>query len=159
EADREIVNELLARLDSNERRTAEALEAVETRLSTLDEQISQVPGFPERPEDVPGYQALETALRKVVEHIETSEKHSRDTLKSVHDRMGEIAQKAATAESERVLSSAPVIARLDDRLADVVTRLERTEAATQHAIPSLVDLEVTKLSEKLDAVPGLIAGG
>src|SRR5207244_2012850 len=33
-----------------------------------------------------------------------------------------------------------------------------TEAATQHALPRLVDLEVTKLAERLDAVPGLIAG-
>src|SRR5207302_550311 len=96
EADREIVNELLARLDDSERKTAEVLEAVQTRLSTLDEQISQLPAFPERPEDVPGYQALETALRKVVEHIETSENHSREALKSVNDRMGEIAHKAAT---------------------------------------------------------------
>src|SRR5205814_6705957 len=141
EVERAIGHRLPARLGAGERKTAEALEAVQTRLSTLDGEISQVPVFPERPEDVPGYQALETALRKVVEHIETSEKASREALNSVHDRMGEIAQKAATAESERVLSSAPVIARLDDRLADVVTRLERTEAATQHALPRLVRSE------------------
>src|SRR5205823_7670055 len=89
EADREIVNELLARLDDSERRTTEALEAVQARLATLDEQISVTPAFPERPEEVPGYQALETALRKVIEHIETSEKAGREALKSVHERMGE----------------------------------------------------------------------
>jgi localization factor PodJL len=160
EADREIINEIIARLDSNERSAAEAFEAIRAHLSSLDEQLAQpaAPAFPEKPEDVPGYQALESALRNIVDHIENSEKKNREALKSVQERMAEVAQKAASAESERILQSAPVIARLEDRLSDVLTRLERTEAATQHAIPSLVELEITKLSERLDAVPDLIAG-
>jgi len=160
EADREIVNEILARLDSNEHKTAEAFQAIQAHLEALDQQFTQAPrsAFPEKPEDVPGYQALESALRNIVDHIETSEKKGREALRSVHDRMAGVAQKAAGAESERMLQSASVIARLEDRLSDVVSRLERTEAATQHAIPSLVDNEVNRLSERLETVPGLIAG-
>ena len=70
--------------------------------------------FPDKPEDVPGYQALESALRNIVDHIETSEKRSRETLKTVQDRIAEVVERAASADSERIQQTAPVIARLED---------------------------------------------
>ena len=55
-------------LTPKERQTVEALSAVNERLSLLARQISQIgrTGGPERPEDVPGFPALESAIRSAL---------------------------------------------------------------------------------------------
>jgi localization factor PodJL len=159
DADREIITEILARLDRNEQIAAEAFQAIDKRLNAIGTQAMQSSrqAFPDKPEDVPGYQALESALRNIVDHIEVSDKRTRETLKTVQDRMTEIAERPAGGEGEGVLQNAPALARLEDRLTEIVSRLDRAEAATQHALPSLVEYEVTRLSERLDTMPVLIA--
>ncbi len=95
--DRLAFERILNRMDNNERQTVEALTAVNERLSVLGRQIA-LAAKPqkaiEKPEDVPGYGALEQAIRNVVEHIEVSEKRTRDSLKSMQDRLGEMAERA-----------------------------------------------------------------
>ncbi|MCB1431862.1 MAG: hypothetical protein KDK75_05295, partial [Alphaproteobacteria bacterium] len=72
--DREAIDRVLSRIDSNERKAVEAFTAVNERLSVLGRQIAMSQKAPspvfEKPEDVPGFSALEAAIRNVVEHIE-----------------------------------------------------------------------------------------
>ncbi|MFL5259802.1 MAG: peptidoglycan-binding protein [Hyphomicrobiales bacterium] len=117
EADREIIKAIIDRLDEDERKTAQALEAVHAHLCALNQQLADLPrfGFPERPEDVPGYPALEGALRNIVEHIETSERKSQEALKAVQNRL---AGAGRSSEVQR---------RLDELLA----RRSRAEVASR----------------------------
>jgi localization factor PodJL len=86
--DEEAFARVLERIDDTERQTVEALTAVNERLTMLAQQIAVQPRAEPfvRPEDVPGYSALESAIRNVVEHIEVSEKRTRDSLKAMQDR-------------------------------------------------------------------------
>jgi localization factor PodJL len=127
--ERDALERIVGRIEDNERQTVEALTAVNDRLTILARQMSQQgrSGGYERAEDVPGYPALENAIRQVVEHIESSEKRTRDSLKSMQDRMAEIAEHHGAPNGDDILRAAPVLAGLESRLADMVNRIQRSE--------------------------------
>ncbi len=154
QADSDMLNRILGRMDSNERQTVEAFTAVNERLSILGRQIAQAArqkAF-DRPEDVPGYPALETALRNVVDHMESSEKRTRDTLKTLQDRMAEMAQRATTAASPAVIQSAPAFVGLENRLSELAERVNRSENKVQDTLPELVRGELSHLAERIESV-------
>jgi localization factor PodJL len=155
--DESALDRVLERLDDNERQTVEAFSAVNERLTVLGRQIATLPqaqGF-ERPEDVPGYSALESAIRNVVEHIEVSEKRTRESLKAMQDRLGELAeQSAAQPRADFAQRTAPVLANLDARLTELANRLLRTESALQANMPDQVRREIALLAERIDSVKG-----
>lgn len=138
-AGREEFDRIFERVDENERQTVEALTAVNERLSMLARQIAQLgrPSALERPEDVPGYPALESAIRSVVEHIEVSEKRTRDSLRSMQDRLAEVADRRSAPTGEDLLRAAPVLSGLDSRLADLVNRIQRSEGLMTERIEGM----------------------
>ncbi len=146
--DVESINRILSRLDGNERQTASALSAVNERLSILGNQIAQV--AEKKPEDVPGHQALETALRNIVDHIEVSEKRTRESLRLMQDRMGDMAQRAA--ESTAVQQAVPAFNDLEIRLNELAQRVERSEATASASLPDLVRKELGQLAERVEQV-------
>jgi localization factor PodJL len=137
--EREALERIVGRIEENERQTVEALTAVNDRLTILARQISQLgrPGGYERAEDVPGYPALENAIRQVVEHIEGSEKRTRDSLKSMQDRMADLAEHHGAPNGDDILRAAPVLAGLESRLADMVNRIQRSEGLMSERIESV----------------------
>lgn len=139
-AEHEEFERIVERLDENERQTVEALTAVNERLTLLGRQIAQLgrPGGFERAEDVPGYPALESAIRSVVEHIEVSEKRTRDSLKSMQDRLADMAERrAGVANGDDILRAAPVLSGLEARLADMVNRIQRSEGLMTERVESV----------------------
>ncbi|MGQ0485001.1 MAG: hypothetical protein ACT4SY_06575 [Hyphomicrobiales bacterium] len=146
--DVESINRILDRLDGYERHTASALSAVNERLSILGNQIAQA--AERKPEDVPGYQALETALRNIVDHIAVSEKRTRDSLKAMQDRLGDMTQRAG--ESDAVQQAVPAFNDLETRLNELARRVERTEATAGAGLPDLVRKELGQLTERVEEV-------
>ena len=128
-AEREEFERIIERIDENERQTVDALTAVNERLTFFARQISQLgrPGGLERPEDVPGYSALESAIRSVVEHIEVSEKRTRDSFKSMQDRLADFSERQGVPNGEDILRAAPVLSGLESRLGELVSRIQRSE--------------------------------
>jgi localization factor PodJL len=153
-ADNETFTRILSRVESNERQTVEAFTAVNDRLSVLGRQITQSTRARDtRPEDHPGYQALEKAVRGIVEHVETAEKRNRDNFKSLQDRMTAMSQKAAAAPQEAISKQAPAFTQLEARLADLAKRVESSETATQrNPLPELLKTELTELANRIDTV-------
>ncbi len=128
--EREEFERIIERIDDTERQTVEALTAVNDRLTRLAQQVGQAarPRPFERPEDVPGYSALEQAIRNVVEHIEVSEKRTRDSLRAMQDRLADAAERGSAPPSgDDILRAAPVLSGLDSRLADMLNRMQRSE--------------------------------
>ncbi len=151
--DNEALHKILSRVDSNERQTVEAFTAVNDRLSVLGRQITQASKRETRPEEHPGYVALEKAVRNIVEHMESSEKRTRDNFKSLHDRMASLSQKASTAPQDSVSKQAPAFTQLESRLADLAKRVERSESGnTQNTLPDLLKAELTELANRIDTV-------
>lgn len=142
--------DILARVETHERQAAEHFAQVGERLDTLGDKLAKdVARFPQEPEDVPGYHSLETAVRNIVDHIEVSERKTRETLKAVQDRLNEVAY-AATApiDSDHLLVDAPVIARLESRIADLTGRTSGKE----EELRKLVQSEFGKLAARIDSV-------
>ena len=153
--DSETLNRILARVDGNERQAVEAFTAVNERLSVLGRQIAiaaqQQKTFA-KPEDVPGFSSLETAIRNVVDHLDVSERRTRDTLKSMQDRLSDMAERASNSDSEDVSRTAPALASLETRLNDLANRVVRTEATAQAGLPELVRQELSRLAERIESV-------
>ncbi len=154
QADSEAFTRILNRVDSNERQTVEAFTAVNERLSVLGRQITQASKQrSDRPEDNPGYVALEKAVRNIVEHMETSEKRNRDNFKSLQERISGMSAKAASAPQEQVTRQAPVISQLEQRINELARRVETSEAAAPSAsLPDLLKQELTSLANRIDVV-------
>ena len=151
--DRETLSKILNRIESNERQTVEAFSAVNERLAMLGRQMVQVkPQLPSRADDPAAFKSLETAVRNIVEHIEVSEKRTRDSLKSMQDRMAEMAQRATTSNSEQVLQSAPAISKLESRLSELAGRVERQESKPQSDLPDVLRKELSQLTERIEFV-------
>jgi localization factor PodJL len=156
--DEEAFARVLERIDDNERQTVEALTAVNERLSMLGRQIAQAALQPRgeifaRPEDVPGYSALEAAIRNVVEHIEVSEKRTRDSLKAMQDRLSDLADQAARPpvqdDHQRI---APVLAALEARVAELSNRLQHAESTLKAGMPEQLRREFGQIVERIDSV-------
>ena len=147
-------NQILERIDNTERQTAEALAAVNERLVNLGQELAQPvpPRLFVRPEDVPGFPALEGALRNIVEHIAASETRSRDALKSMQDRLAEIGSRSAGSDDEATISKSPIVERFEERLTDMGTRVARAEASVRQSVPQAVTAELAKLNERIEAV-------
>ncbi len=152
--EQEALHKILGRVESNERQTVEAFTAVNDRLSILGRQMAQAAKPRDaKPEDNPGYVALEKAVRNIVEHMETSEKRTRDNFKSLHDRMSAMSQKAAAAPADSVSKQAPAFSQLEARLSDLAKRVERSETgSTQSTLPDLLKAELTELANRIDTV-------
>jgi localization factor PodJL len=153
-ADSESMNRILNRVDSNERQTVEAFTAVNERLSLLGRQIIQsTKQRNDRPEENPGYVALEKAVRNIVEHMETSEKRNRDNFKSLQERISGMSAKAAASPQEQVTRQAPAISQLEQRISELAKRVERSETSSPSpALPDLLKQELTDLANRIDVV-------
>lgn len=153
--DRETLNRIFSRIDNNERQAVEAFTAVNERLSVLGRQIAMAtrPQTIEKPEDVPGYSALETAIRNVVEHIEVSEKRTRDSLKSMQDRLGDMAERATQPNSpDELVRAAPAFSSLEARIAELSGRLQRSENMLHSGLPDVVRKEISQLADRIEDV-------
>ena len=156
-ADEEALNRILDRIDHNERQAVDAFTAVNERLSVLGRQIAMGQKAPapvfEKPEDVPGFSALEAAIRNVVEHIEISEKRTRDGLRSMQDRLAEMSDRASQkANPDDLLRAAPAFAGLEARIAEMASRVERSETLLEQGLPDLVRNELDHLAHRIESV-------
>lgn len=158
QADQEALGRILNRVESNERQTVEAFSAVNERLSAVGRQVSQLAQTTPsarsttKPEDTPAFQSLEKAVRNIIEHIENGERRTRDTLKTMQDRMADMATRAAGSVNEQVLQQAPAIRNLEARISELANRIDRTETGKAVALPELLQRELSQLAGRIDGV-------
>ncbi len=152
--DEENLAKILNRVESNERQTVEAFTAVNERLAVLSRQVLQTAKMPtiSKPEEPAAFKSLETAMRNIVEHIEISERRTRDSLKSMQDRMAEMAQRATSSTSEQVLQSAPAFTSLESRLNELSSRVERSENKSDAGLSNILREELAQLADRIETV-------
>jgi localization factor PodJL len=148
--DTDQITRILTRVESNERQTVEAFSAVNERLTVMGRQVTQA--VQQRPEDQPGFQALEKAVRNIVEHLESSEKRTRDNLKSMQERLADMSSRAAAAPNDQVLRQAPAFSQLESRLSELAMRVEQAESSPARAMPDLLKTELQHLANRIETV-------
>lgn len=145
---------VLARVESNEKQTVEAFSAVNERLATISRQITRgQPNAPSKVEEAPGFQAMEKAVRNIVEHLEVSDRRTRDNMKALQDRMSDMATRVTSSNSEQILRQAPAFNQLENRLSDLARRMEQTPQAPQPAqLTDDLRAELDHLAGRIDTV-------
>ena len=138
---------VLSRVENNEKQTVDAFSSVNERLATISRQITRAQ--PTKPEESPGFQAMEKAVRNIVEHLEVADKRTRDNMKSLQDRMGDMAQRVSSSNSEQLLRQAPAFNQLEQRLADLAKRVEQPQ---QNHPSDLLRQEINSLAGRIDNV-------
>ncbi len=150
------IQALIDRIEASERTAANTLNQLSARIDHMSDKVASAvpaaPAMPQKPEDVPGFTALETAMRNIVDHIEASELSTRDTLKALQQRMSDMATRAAEAASEQLTHSAPAISSLEQRINELNQRLETTRNETSRDLQQFVEGHVSQLAERIDAV-------
>ncbi|MEO6610244.1 MAG: peptidoglycan-binding protein [Aestuariivirga sp.] len=141
---------VLGRIESNERQTVEAFSAVNDRLSVMGRQFAKAHTAP-KAEDTQGYQSLEKAVRNIIEHLEVSEKRTRENLKALQDRMGDMTNKVNGAGSEQILRQAPAFNQLESRLSELAKRVETAHQPLAELPTSLRD-ELDGLASRIEDV-------
>ncbi len=150
------IQALIDRIAAHERTSAEAINRVQARLENVSDKLAATdhaaPAMPQKPEDVPGFSALESAMRNIVDHIESSEIATRDSLKGIQQRMSEMAAKAAEAAHEKLNGDAPAITGLEQRVNELAARLEKSRNDSSRELQAYVQGQVSQLAERIDAV-------
>ena len=144
---------ILSRVESNERQTVEAFTAVNERLALLGRQFQRAqPVVAPKPEESPGFVALEKAVRNIVEHLEVSEKRTRDNLKSLQDRIGDMSTRASNTNNEQVLRQAPAFSALENRLSELAQRIDQSQSQPAAGLPDLLRRELDELAGRIENV-------
>ena len=149
--DAEALRNILDRVESSERHNAEIFASIHEQLAALGRQLAQPLSGP-RHEDVSAIRALEAAVRNTVEHIEISEARTRDALKSMQERMADMAGRAMASANEQVLQSAPAFSQLEQRLNELSDRTERSQSRADFPLPDAIHGELKELSERIETV-------
>jgi localization factor PodJL len=149
--DGDAIRKIMGRLDSNEQQTVEAFTAVNERLANLGRQLAETmkSGTAPRPQEPQALKSLEQAVRNIVDHIEVSEKRSRDSLKQVHDKIAEVAHVRQPSGDDAVHAS--LIADLEAKLGQLSNRVERAERRPS-AEPDMLRKELSDLAERIESV-------
>jgi localization factor PodJL len=140
------LHKILNRVESNERQTVEAFTAINERLATMSRQVTQSIKVP-KPEEAPGFQALEKAVRNIVEHLEISEKRTRDNLKSLQERMGDMSTRASGSGN-----NAPAFSQLENRLSELARRVDQGQGQPAQGLPDLLRHELDDLAGRIETV-------
>jgi localization factor PodJL len=153
-ADQEEFTRIVSRVEHSERRQAEEFAAVNDRLQLLGRQVTQAIRTRDefRPEEHQSFQTLEKAVRNIVEHLESSEKRTRDSLKTMQERMSDIATRAAAAPNDQVSRQAPAITQLEARLSELSRKIDEAKAAPQASLQELLAVELQALTTRIDTV-------
>ncbi|MET0482066.1 MAG: peptidoglycan-binding protein [Aestuariivirgaceae bacterium] len=104
----QTVRAVLDRLVRHEQRTGDTIEQILSRIDGLGRELAELAEEAARPgprKSEPAHAALELALRNIVDHLEISERRTRDALRGLHQRLGDLSQRAlAPPELERLVA-------------------------------------------------------
>jgi localization factor PodJL len=142
-----VLQGILERLDAHEQHTTTALGSMQERLDEVAQRLGAGHTAPQRADDVPGYRALEGALRNIIEHIEISETRTRDTIRSLQERLSETLEHTGSETAEP--NDLAEVRDAEQRLRSLVEEAKQAgrwiDGVSQHDIDQL-RLEIEQLA-------------
>ena len=153
-ADAGALEAIIDRIEANERRAEAAFGQVNDRLQDVSERLENFPtnSGPTSPEDVPGFTALEAALRNIVEHVGQSERRTVETLANIQERMSDIAARANRAEERGIESSAAALNTIEERITHLADRIEQGKEESVDEVRTFLDASLSQLSQRIDDI-------
>ena len=148
------MEKLLDRIESGESRNREALEHMGDRVERIGSRVEELAERPMeiKARDLPGFTALEGAVRNIVDHIEKSEAKSRETMTALQSRIAEIHGKVEnTPEAES--ASSKIVQDLERRMAQLAAQVEKVSASSDDKqLKSIFEARIRELAERIDTV-------
>jgi localization factor PodJL len=140
---------VIDRIQNNERYLAEALGSINERIAAITTQLGkQMEPAQIHPDTTADYEALATALRNIIGHLEISERRTHDALTSVQERLQSLdaaTQTEAGDHAARLQNLENVVAEFTER---VGRQLGEQTLETSHALHS----ELVQIAERVEAL-------
>ena len=153
-ASAQVMQRLIERIESGEQRTHASLDHLGDRVERLGERVEEIA---ERPLDIkareiPGFQALEGAVRNIVDHIAKSEAQSRETMTALQTRLADISGQVASPAKEQGISP-EAVAALEQRMAELARQVETVAGgADDKKLKQIFEARIRELAERIDTV-------
>ncbi|MBO6713351.1 peptidoglycan-binding protein [Parvibaculum sp.] len=152
------VGQLAQRIDQSEHdmedrySEARSIDPLERKLQQLGERMERAERGRGRGEDNRAIQTLEKALNSVVDHLETSERRTDDTLSEIRQTLSSLSNRIENAEQEAEREDAKRRAQaLESTLTQLAQRLEKMEQGVSTVGPQAVEAALKAIEEKSNA--------
>ncbi len=145
---------LLDRIESGEKRTHASLDLLGDRVERLGSRVEEIAERPAdiRAKDIPGFSALEGAVRNIVDHIAKSEAQSRETVSSLQGRLSELSGKIENPAKPGGVSP-EVISTLERRMAELAAQVEGVAGSVgDEKLKQVFEARIRELAERIDTV-------
>lgn len=127
-----VLRAIIERLDAHEHHTTTAIGSMQERLEEVSQQLRGARGdTAPQGDDLPGYRALEAALRNIIEHIEISEKRTCETIRSLQERLSERADAALPNDLDEVRQTEQRLRGLVEEAMQAAGKLDPDATAAQ----------------------------
>ena len=152
--------------DSFENMVQEQLARIAAQLNALGKRLDEERGFaPQRPEEVPGYAELKTALHNLVEHLELAEGRTAEAISHLHDKLENVA--ARTAQAMELVQAqggdggmvGESLKALEERIEALNERLNELRQSSDEDTRAYVDACIGEIHQRLEKVENAPAGG
>lgn len=144
---------LLDRIEQSEQRAQEGARTLGKRVDKIGDRLEEVAlrKVEVTARDVPGFSALEGAVRNIVDHIEKSDKQSRETIGQLQNRIVELDGKVETPSQDTARPE--FMADLEARMQELATRVEQTAGSGEDSeLKKLFEARIRELAERIDMV-------
>lgn len=147
------MDKLLNRIEQGEHRAHESVRTLSKRVEKIGDRVEEMALRPVdmKAREVPGFSALEGAVRNIVDHIEKSDQQSRDVIGQLQSRIVELDGKV-----ERPSSDSPkpeFVADLEARMQELSARVEQTaNGGDELQLKALFEARIRELAERIDTV-------
>jgi len=134
-------------------RAAERLERTDAMIRSLQREVHEIAGRigAAAPANHAGVEAVERALFEVVDHIELSDKRNADVLKTIQQRLSDLAGRVQQASGQiEDRESRAAIVELEQRLGELTRKLERARSGELRVDPSAFEQKLSDLAAKVD---------
>ncbi len=144
---------LLDRIEQGEKRAEDGVRTLGKRVDKIGDRLEEVALRPVEitAREVPGFSALEGAVRNIVDHIEKSDKQSRDTIGQLQNRIVELNGKVDTPAHDN--DRPEFVADLEARMQELAAKVEQTAGGGEDPqLKALFEARIRELAERIDTV-------
>jgi localization factor PodJL len=147
------MEKLLDRIESGEKHTRDSLDHLNHKVERIGGRVEELaerqPDIKAR--DLPGFSALEGAVRNIVDHIEKSETQTRETMSSLQSRLSDISGKVEGSGAGSVSSA--LVKELEQRMAQLAQQVEKVSGgADDEKLKQIFEARIRELAERIDTV-------
>ncbi len=147
------MEKLLKRIERGEHSTHESVSSLRKRVEKIGDRVEELALRPVdlKAREVPGFSALEGAVRNIVDHIEKSEQQSSEVLDRLHSRIVELDGKLEMPSPNSVKPEQ--LSDLEARMQELSDRVEQTaNDGDELQLKALFEARIRELAERIDSV-------